>query len=301
MISRLRLALVIATVLWLLAAAQYFWGAALFEKLPRDYVAETKYAAKCRSRQSPTAPVEEYETIVRRRDQTLSSDATHSIIQGDTHWVSPEGVVRFEVISLYGVDRETRQNLPAYGNEARTGQYLFPPDTGQKQYRQWDPMYAGPRTATFERSERLDGMEVYVFNFVADWIDETSGYVDLPDVPDRYHAITFGKGRLWVEPHSGVIVDYEEEGASYFVEPKTGERVAEIFQWTSRYTPETRAEQFRLARAGRFRDLMLEAGIPGALFVLGLLSLVGAAVSNRRGRAPVVAPAPVEKTCEVRS
>lgn len=269
--------LAIVIIFWLLAAVQYFWGARYFERLPADYIAETKYAAKCRSHQSPTAPVEEYETIVRRRDQTLNSVAGSSIIQGDTHWVTPAGVVMFEILSLYGVDRRTRENLPGYGNEERSGLYLFPPDTEKKQYGQWDPMYAGPRTATFERSEQLDGMEVYVFNFVVDEIDETSGYVVLPDVPERYRAITYGKGKLSVEPRSGVIVRWEDEGTSYFVEPKTGERVAELFQWSDEFTSETQVAQLRLAHAQRRHHLALEIYLPVALVAAGALWLVGAA------------------------
>ncbi|MBA3962353.1 MAG: DUF3068 domain-containing protein [Chthoniobacterales bacterium] len=279
-----RLHLPIALGLWLAAAAQYFWGAPYLERLPANYTAETTYAAKCRSRQSPTAPLEEYETITRRHDQTLNSVAGSAIIQGDIHWVTPAGVVMFEILSLYGVDRRTRENLPGYGNEERTGLYLFPPDTEKKEYRQWDPMYAGPRTVTFERTEQLDGMEVYVFNFVADGIDETSGYVALPDVPERYRAITYGKGKVSVEPHSGVVVRWEDEGISYFVEPKTGERVAEVFQWSDQFTPETQAEQLRLAHARLRHHLVLEVYLPAALIAAGVLWLAVAAVYDRRTR-----------------
>lgn len=272
----------------LLAVVEYFWVRPLFEKLPEDYVAETKFSAKGISHHTPTAPAEEFESIVRRRDQTLSSDATHSIIQGDAHWLTPAGVVVFEVLSLYGVDRRTRENLSAYGNESRMGQYLFPPETEKKTYQQWDPMYAGQRVAKYDHSEQLDGLPVYVFTFVVDGLDETSGYSVLPDVPERYGATTYAKGRLWVEPHSGLMVDYEDEGVSYFVEPKTGDRAGEIFRWMSRYTPETRAEQFQAARTKRLRQLVLDRGIPGALVAGGLLLLILPALTRRRESPEVV-------------
>ncbi|MFN2475382.1 MAG: porin PorA family protein [Chthoniobacterales bacterium] len=278
---------VVGAGLCLLAALQYFVIAPRLERLPADYVAETKFAAKCRSHQTPTSPVEEFDTIVRRRDQTLISGPDHSIIQGDTHWVTPSGVVMFEVLSVYGVDRRTRENLPSYGNEDRSGLYLFPPHTRQQTYGQWDPMYAGPRVATFDRTEQRDGLPVYVFNFVAEGIDETSGYSSLPDVPERYRAITFGKGTLRVEPISGVIVGSEEEGTSYFVDPKTGAHVAEIFQWSDRFTPETQAAQWQLARAQRWHFLALEIYLPAALVIAGLTWLAGAALLFRRQKRPL--------------
>ncbi|MEY2538519.1 MAG: hypothetical protein QOG67_2259 [Verrucomicrobiota bacterium] len=274
--------------LLLLAVMEILWLTPLLQKLPRDYVAETKILAKCFSRDSPTAAGEQYESIVRRRDQTLSSDATHSLIQGDAHWATPEGEVIFEVLSLYGVDRRTRENLPQYGSQSRTGQYFFPPGTEKKTYGQWDPMYAGPRVASYDHTEQFRGFSVYVFNIIADGIDETSGYEVLPDVPERYRAITYGKGKLWLEPRSGIIVDYEDAGISYFVEPATGEHVAEIFHWNARFTPDTRKEQFQLALRERFWRVALERGIPLALLAGGMLSVVLATFRTRRSCLDIV-------------
>jgi hypothetical protein len=263
--------LLLVLALWLLGALQYFWGASFFERLRADYFAETFYAAKCRAHQTPTAPAEEFDSVVRRRDQALNSDEAHSVIQGDMHWLTPAGVVIFEVQSLYGVDRRTRENLPGYGNEARTGQFLFPPHTERKTYGQWNPHYAGPHVATFDHDEKLGSLPVYVFNFLADGIDETLGYASLPDVPEKYRALTYGKGRIWIEPQSGLVVDYEDGGVSYFVDPKTGERVAEILKWSDRYLPETRTARLRLASRERWRIFALERGLPGALMLAGLV------------------------------
>ncbi|MCA1594438.1 MAG: DUF3068 domain-containing protein [Acidobacteria bacterium] len=281
-----RLHFVVAAGLCLLAALQYFVIAPELARLPADYVAETKYFAKCRSHERPGSQVEEYHCIARRRDQTLTSGRDQAIIQGDTHWLTPAGVVMFEVLSVYGVDRRTRENLPGYGNEERRGLYLFPPHTKQQKYGQWDPMYGGPRVATFVRTEQRDGLPVYVFNFAANGLDETTGYSSLPDVPERYRAITFGKGTVRVEPVSGVIVGYEEEGTSYFVEPKTGEHVAELFEWSDSFTLETAAAQWQLARSQRWHFLALEIYLPAALAVAGLTWLAGAALVFLRRKTP---------------
>jgi hypothetical protein len=268
-----------------LTALQYFWLSAFLERLPADYVSETEYAAKSRGHTTPASPAEEFERVIRRRDQALSASSDCAIIQGDVHWVSASGDVMFEILNLYGVDRLTRKNLPGYGNEERFGQFLFPPHTLKQKYDGWDPLFAGPHVASYDHEETMEGVPVYVFNFVADGIDETSGYSALPDVPEKYRATTYGKGRIWVEPNSGIVVDYDETGVSYFIEPKTGERVGEITQWSDHYTPETRVAQLQLARAARRKIFALEIWIPFGLAVAGVGCLMTAAVWRRRGKA----------------
>lgn len=269
-------------LLWLLAAGLR-WGIAPFlEALPTDYTAETQYLGKARSHQSPTASSEEFESIIRRNDQALTSADGRVMIQGDVHWLAPSGAVIFETINLYGVDRRTRENVSGYGNLNRSGQYLFPPHTEKKKYGFWDPNYAGPAVATFDRIEEFRGIKTYVFNNLVDGIDETAGFTALPDVPGRYRALTFGQGRYWVEPLSGVVVNHEEGGTSYFVDAKNGRQVGQpIIQWTQRYTNETIEAQLQLARSARHRMLALEVWGPVLLVVVGMLWLI---VECRRRR-----------------
>ncbi len=188
----------------------------------------------------------------------------------------------FEVQNLYRVDRATRANAAGLGNADRNGQYFFPPHTEQRTYGLWDPFYTGPRVATYHHTEQLDGLTVYVFNFIAEDLDETAGYVSLPDVPEKYRASTDGRGKIWVEPLTGIAVDFEEAGTSYFIESATGRRVAEIFEWRDRYTPETRAAQVQLAKQLRLRYLALDYGVPFALIAAGIIWVVAAVYDRGR-------------------
>jgi hypothetical protein len=54
------------------------------------------------------------------RESPLSSD-----LQADAHWLTPAGVVIFETLNLYGVDRCNRQNLADYGNKDRPAKICF--------------------------------------------------------------------------------------------------------------------------------------------------------------------------------
>lgn len=272
-------------VFWTLAVLLRWGIVPYYEKMPADYVVETNFAAKLESRQTPTSPPEIVQSVVRRRDQALASGDGH-IIQGDAHWSTLAGVVIFETRSLYGVDRRNHQNLASYGDRDRTGQFLFPPHTQKQQYGLWDPVYAGPAVVTFDRMENFRRIEVYVFNFLIDGIDETSGFEALPDVPEKYSARTYAKGWLWVEPVSGIIVDREDSGVAYFIERKTGQRAGEpILEGSERYTRETIDAQFQLAAVARRRMLVLKVWLPLTFVTVGLIC-IAAGFRQRRRAAP---------------
>jgi hypothetical protein len=137
-------------------------------------------------------------------------------------------------------------------------------------------MYIGMRQATFARVERVGGLRVYVFTFSGAAMDETGGYSSLADVPESYLAHTDGQGVIWVEPLSGIVIDYTDSGVSYFVDPASGAWVADFNRWQEGYTPETRAAQIKLARAARLRIQIVELWLPGGLMLAGLGLLVSA-------------------------
>jgi hypothetical protein len=251
--------LVVAS-LFLGAILLRYWFAPLSERLPAGYTNEVKLAEEDKFRDSPTGEWLASTLNTQRVDQTITSYNQTAIIEGSLHVYNLTGEVNFEITSLYGVDRRTRLNLAGYGNVNRTGQYLFPPHVQRIEYPLWDPMFVGLRQATFERIEQREGLQVYVFSFSASGMDESAGYSYLPDVPERYLAHTDGQGTIWVEPLSGFVLDYTDRGVSYFVDPASGDRLADFNQWTENYTPETRTAQLALARAARLRILLLEVG-----------------------------------------
>jgi hypothetical protein len=264
-----------------LAFIQYYWIALFFEQLPSDYSNEQTLDTNDRFRQTLADPWVTLDIIGRRVDQTLLISGRGQIIVGDLHWTSSTGENVFETSELYGVNSYTRQNIPAYGDKARTGQYLFPTHLEPISYKYWDPNFIGLRTATFDHVEVMDGEQVYVFNFVGTEMDETDGYSGLPDVPERYFAYTDGKGTLWIEPFSGIVVDYREVGNSYFVDRLTKARLANFHEWSAQFTPQTHTAQLELARQARAKIFILERWIPGLLAAMGLVWPV---IGTLRGR-----------------
>ena len=263
----------IALASLLLDALLRYWVAPVSELLPVDYANELKLSEEDKFRGSPTGEWQASTLNTQRMDQTITTSNQTAMIEGALHVYYASGAVNFEITSLYGVDRRTRLNLTGYGSDNRTGQYLFPPHMQPVGYPIWDPMFVGLRQAKFDRTEIIDGLQVYVFSFKASGMDETAGYSYLPDVPEHYLVHTDGEGTIWVEPVSGFVVDYTDGGVSYFVDPSTGARLADFNQWNERYMPETRSTQIALARATRLRILALEVWVPGGLLLVSLLFL----------------------------
>lgn len=287
----LRRHLPIALSLCLLAGVMRFWLAPQWARLPADYAEETSYQAQSRARETPAGKWESARLIGRRVDQTLVTSGDTAIVQGDLHWATESGQVLFESAGIYGVDRRTRRNLSGYGNVNRNGQFLFPVHLQRTTYRYWDPIYIGPRTATFERQDMVNGLPVYVFQFAARNLDETAGYTHLPDVPERYQAHTDGEGTLWIEPTSGIVVDYKERGVSYFFDAARRKRAGDFYFWSDHFTAQTKAAQLKSAIAARRRIRTLEIWLPVALLLGGLGCLV---MGLRRSSGPTLPVAPHE-------
>jgi hypothetical protein len=251
-----------------------FWVAPQATQLPADYMSETRSLVEDHFRASESSDWEIANLTNYRADRVLSVTGEMMIVQGNLSVYTISGDPIFESNSLYGVNRLTRMNVQGYGDTNRSGQFLFPPQIKPATVEYWDPMFIGPRTAIFDRTEELDGLPTYVFKFIGTGMDETAGYDYMQDVPELYQAFTDGQGFLWIEPVSGVVVDYQEQGQSYFVDPKTGESGAVFHTWSGDFSDETRTAQRILAESARLRTLFFYDWLPAALILIGLTWLV---------------------------
>ncbi|MHC1740611.1 MAG: porin PorA family protein [Anaerolineaceae bacterium] len=245
--------------------------APLLERLPANYSNRVALSEEAQFRDSPSAEWQASTLDTVRVDQTITNTSRISIIEGALHVYFTSGAVNFEVTNLYGVDRNTRQNVSGYGDVSRTGQYLFSPHVQKGAYPVWDPFFVGLRMATFDHVEKINGLQVYVFKFAGIGMDETAGYDYLSGVPEKYFVHTDGEGTIWVEPLSGAIVDYQDSGVSYFVDPASGKRVADFNKWTEKFTPDTLTAQIARAHSSRTSILVLEDYLPAGLILVGLL------------------------------
>jgi hypothetical protein len=267
------LPLIIALIFLALAGVLHFWIAPFLELLPTGYSNTLLLSVDDQFRYSPTGDWQINTLNATRNDETITNTGQIAIIEGALHVYFSSGAVNFESTSLYGVDRRSRENLAGYGTSDRSGQYLFPIHIEQKTYSLWDPMFIGLRKVVFDHSENFKGFQVYVFKFSVTGLDETAGYNFLPNVPGLYRTFTDGEGTLWIEPVSGIVVNYLDRGTSYFVDSTSGMRISngEFHRWSNLYTPDTVNSQLAQAKKERLTILALEVWTPAGLFLIGLI------------------------------
>jgi hypothetical protein len=254
-----------------------------WQMLPADHEHTLEYTAESQIRERIDGQMSVSAVSTRQVAQTLTVTGDVAIIQNNLYWYTQTGELIFQSSGLYGVDRVTRMNLPGYGDASRSGQFLFPPGILQEPFTFWDAMFIGPRQAEYAGVQVLDGLKLYQFNFTGTDMDETVGYSGLPDVPERYRVRTNGEGTLWIEPVTGILVNYEESGVSTYVDPVSNKNMTELFIWSDTFTPETRASQAALAHSGRLRILVYKILVPVSLLIAGLVWLLnGLLIGSRR-------------------
>ncbi len=273
----------VALVLILMALLLLFVLSPIIEKLPSNY-ANTIYMSQVNQmRSNNNENWQESLVNVIRKDQTIIHIGDISIIEGSFSVYYETGQVNFEISNRYGVNQYTRANKAGFGNADRSGQFYFPIHTQPIDYILWDPMYNGLCQVRFERKDRLANMKVLVFSFTVSGLDETEGYSYMPQVPEKYLAYTNGSGTIWVEPVSGTIVDYQDNGASYFVDPMSDTNLEDFNRWSNFYTSETREIQIHKARIFRIRTFLIRIIFPTALG-LAALFLIFDSKRNKRSK-----------------
>jgi hypothetical protein len=258
----------------LLVAAYCSWMPQRLTAMPASYGPEAGFLLEGRYRPNLTASWEPTRLRGRRINLTLAAHGNVSLVQGTLRWNDEAGFPVFETKGIYGVDRRSRANLSAYGDVSRTGQYFFPPHTQPRSYPVWNPMYTGPYRADFERHAQIEGLPVLVFRFQVRALDESPGYANMPGVPERHRALTDSAGLMWIEPVSGILVHYTEQGKSYLAGAADGVVAGEFFHWNVSFDPPTRVERLKLARSARREIFWYERGVPALILGTGIAALV---------------------------
>jgi hypothetical protein len=268
--------------LLVLAFAVRWWAGHAGGALPKHYSDVRSYDVTSQVHRTPFSSPVEYQGRAVRHDQAITSGVDYLIIQGDISWLMPSGEVIYEVFDRYGVDRRTRENLPGFGTQERTGQFLFPLGVQQTSYDLWDPYYGGSGRATFLGEETFRGLPVYLFSFRVDGLDETEGCSAVPDIPGKYRAVTSGRSWLRVEPYSGIVVHHSDMGVSNFVDSESLQPVGNpLHRWIASYSEETTRSQLEKAAAARRWQITWQTRLPALMFGIGLF-LVVANLTMRR-------------------
>ena len=128
-------------------------------------------------------------------------------IQGEGDAADPN-VISVGEPEAFATDRRTgvaindSKYLPAGTPETQGLVNKFPFDTQKKDYEFWDGVLADTVTATYEGTEKVDGLETYKFNYsVVNAAAEIAKGVDGTYSMDK---------TMWIEPKTGQIIDQEQ-------------------------------------------------------------------------------------------
>lgn len=178
----------------------------------------------------------------------------------------------FSVSRIYYIDRYQGLHVKAE-NKIREG-YLFAPRyVNQRPFHYWHVNYDKPALMKFQKKEMMDGLLVYLYTTHYE-ADQTADVNKLKDVPERKGVKANIQLKLWIEPVSGWLIQYQDNTLAYFYDCKTGKPLAPWNKFSNRYTYNSIKEQIEFAKYFKWKILFIDFIIPGILFVGALLLLL---------------------------
>jgi hypothetical protein len=203
-------------------------------------------------------------------DRTIGVDGDNQDIESHYKAETLSGELAWETRNIFGTNRETRENITRNEVGAVGSYFLFPQKLEQKSYKIWPIGYNHSFDVQFDGIENVDGLDVYHFSFANEITDDTKDFTWVELVPDTYHVNSIQGSDLWVEPVTGIMVNFDDGGTSYYVDKTTGEKIQDFLTWKAKFSDDTIANQVRIAQNEKQKIILFERWIP---ILLGLISL----------------------------
>jgi hypothetical protein len=215
------------------------------------------------------------------KEQTIRIDGNTQIIEGLYQAQDLNNKILWEVKKEYGVERSSHKLQNGFSQHAKDTFYLLPPSLKKQTYNVWFTQYLYPVELTFREAEEIQGLVVYHFSAENFIFDDSAGFEWLNTVPELYKVLTDGTINVWIEPTSGVIVDYKGGGVAYYADKITEEKVQDMQTWSNEYSNDTVVNQVRLAQNAKQQIFLYERWIPVLLGLISLAFLVALFASRR--------------------
>jgi PAS domain S-box-containing protein len=156
------------------------------------------------------------------KDSTQSGSLAYKIVSTGNHVeiiraslksTNKEGELHSSVEHLYGIDAETGEHVPGYGDKDRTGFLLTPFHVNEESYATWDITYDIPITMTFLNKEDVSGLITNIY--------ESHFTINNP----TEETTTDNARSIWVEPLSGQIIKFTNVSTIYHYDPVSNTRL----------------------------------------------------------------------------
>lgn len=213
--------------------------------------------------------------------KTTNQSSSVSMVSKKFVIESLSGENLFSLEQSFYVDRYTRHDLPGGTDPDGVAYTAFPHHTGKKEYLVWPGTFGSAINLRFIDQQIIKGLHVYHFQSQAN-VDDTAGYVFLPLVPEKYRVKSQATVDMYIEPVTGILVNYSDKGISYYSNDKI-DRIWDISQWSNKFTDNAISAQVKIAK-NKMNYLSLHENIIPLLFFASGLSLIFFSVLTKRKR-----------------
>lgn len=151
------------------------------------------------------------------------------IIQNTFDVRSLDGTPIVSLSRQYGIDSQSQAHVPMYGDKLREGYLFAPPGISPgESYKYWHINYDAPAVMEFVQESYREGLLVYEYvgSYADQEIDQTSVLGHLPGVPETRGVRLEPTIRMWIEPETGMMIDYEDNTVAYYYDRETNENIA---------------------------------------------------------------------------
>lgn len=288
--SSVKLIPLVIGVLLIVAAGLVWWQsvASWDVRIPEDWSFEVEYiGSQAIADQSGNLPEQRNVVLYRRSKLIKEWDLARVIIEDKyTAHEAKTNAISWEAMSDFLVNPRTGRNIdhPDHPEASRVA-YLFPRNVKNETYPIFDHNH-NKILLSFDRTETIAGLETYVYHYTGD-LDfteiyaGTKAYPGIP-APAGQRIVGLYSTDVWVEPNTGnIIKKLEKSTGDYFIDEKSGEKIAPIMVWEVQLTKQS-VEQLANGTKQQLRMMrMQKLWIPAGLLVLGI-ALLGYGFRNRR-------------------
>jgi hypothetical protein len=266
-------------ILLILLPLWYFAVVPEFEKMPKDYSFNGVLAGTERPNYVVGGNSTEFIAYNGIRNVKVIK-VNGDILEIEAYFKAEElgGQPLFEISQDYAINRKTREIVSGY---ERAG-YLIPPaDLKKKDYIIQDMTLLVDNEYKFEREETIKGLRTYLFNGVINNLDTTEGYEFLDLVPEKYSVEDDIDEQMWIEPITGIVIDFRQDGKSYYIED--GNKIHQFTHYTNSFQSDTITAQILKAQNEKFKLMLLRIIIP-FLFAVAMAIVILFLSFRREGK-----------------
>lgn len=208
-------------------------------------------------------------------EKSINTEFEKSKIETKFNVESLKGEPLFVLKQNFAVNRRTFHNF-AEGVDTKGEAYLFFPRNVKKQvYHWWPDSFGEPFDVSFVDVQKVGNLTTYHFRGERSNINDSEGYSFLPLVPEKYLALSRAVLDVYVEPFTGMIVDYQDSGTSYYAD-NARRPIWDISMWSNKYNQDAVNERISLIQDLKLRMFMQQVLIPLIALTIGLYFLIHA-------------------------